>query len=198
MSHYFTDNRQLPKNRKEFSFRFSSFNYSFTTDDGVFCKNEVDFGSWALLKALEKETLGERILDLGCGWGPIGIIVKSMNPKSTVLMAEVNPRAAELAMLNCKKNRADNEVRVSDCFEKVPETFTDILINPPIRAGKAVIYKMFEESFEHLENHGSLWVVIRKQQGADSARKKIASIFEKCDIIAKEKGYNILKATKNV
>ena len=197
MSHYFTDNRQLPQNRKEFSFRFSSFNYSFTTDNGVFCKNEVDFGTWVLLKTLEKEALGSRILDLGCGYGPVGVVLKRHFPDSMIILCDVNSRAVELAKINCMKNKADCDVRVSDRFSNVPEKFDAIVTNPPIRAGKSVIYAMFEESFEHLEQNGNLYVVIRKQQGANSAQEKIRSVFGNCEAINKEKGYHILKATKN-
>ncbi len=197
MSHYFTDNRQLPQNRKEFSFRFSSFNYVFTTDNGVFCKNEVDFGTWVLLKTLENESLGQRILDLGCGYGPVGIVMKRHYPNSEIIMCDVNPRAVELAKINCKKNKTDCDVRISDRFSNVEEKFDAIITNPPIRAGKNVIYAMFEESYEHLNENGTLYVVIRKQQGANSAQEKIASIFGNCDTINKEKGYHVLKATKN-
>lgn len=197
MSHYFTDNRQLPQNRKEFSFRFSSFIYSFTTDNGVFCKNEVDFGTWVLLKVLIKEKLGKKVLDLGCGYGPVGVVMKHHFPESEIVMCDVNPRAVELAKINCKRNQVDCDARVSDRFSNVSEKFDAILTNPPIRAGKSVIYAMFEESYEHLEKGGSLYVVIRKQQGANSAQDKIESIFGNCEVVDKEKGYHILKATKN-
>ena len=108
MSHYFTDNSELAQNRKEISFRFLNTIYTFTTDNGVFCKDEVDFGTYVLLKALSKEKIGKRVLDLGCGYGPIGIITKCMNPDSSVVMVDVNPRAVELSKLNCKKNRTEN------------------------------------------------------------------------------------------
>ena len=110
MSHYFTDNRQLPQNRKEFSFRFSSFNYSFTTDNGVFCKSEVDFGTWVLLKSLVNEKIGLRILDLGCGYGPVGIVMKHHFPQSDIVMCDINPRAVELAKINCRNNQTDCDV----------------------------------------------------------------------------------------
>lgn len=196
MSHYFTDNRQLPQNRKEISFRFSGFIIPLITDNGVFCKTEVDFGTWVLLNALKDEPLGPRILDLGCGYGVIGITIKKLHPESQVIMADVNPRAVELAALNAQKNGVEASVRVSDIFTNVTETLSDILTNPPIRAGKKVIYAMFEQAYDHLESEGHLYAVIRKQQGAMSAKTKIAEIFGNCEVIAKEKGYIILKSTK--
>ena len=196
MSHYFTDNRQLPQNRKEISFRFSGFIIPLITDNGVFCKSEVDFGSYVLLKTIKEEPLGDHILDLGCGYGVIGVTVKKMFPDAEMLMVDVNPRAVELAVLNAQKNSVEAEVRVSDIFGNVTETLSDILTNPPIRAGKKVIYAMFEQAYDHLRPQGHLYVVIRKQQGALSAKAKIEVIFGNCEVINKEKGYYILKSTK--
>ena len=85
---------------------------------------------------------------------------------------------------------------VSNIYENVNDTFSYIITNPPIRAGKAVIYEMFEKAYDHLDKDGELWVVIRKQQGANSAAKKITEVFANCDIVRKEKGYYILKAIK--
>ena len=196
MSHYFTDNRQLPQNRKEISFRFSGFIIPLITDNGVFCKGEVDFGSYVLLKTIKEEPLGDHILDLGCGYGVIGVTVKKLFPDAEMLMVDVNPRAVELAVLNAQKNSVEAEVRVSDIFENVTETLSDILTNPPIRAGKKVIYAMFEQAYDHLRPQGRLYVVIRKQQGALSAKAKIEELFGNCEVINKEKGYYILKSTK--
>ena len=191
MSHYFTDNRQLPQNRKEISFRFSGFIIPLITDNGVFCKSEVDFGSYVLLKTIKEEPLGDHILDLGCGYGVIGVTVKKMFPDAEMLMVDVNPRAVELAVLNAQKNSVEAEVRVSDIFGNVTETLSDILTNPPIRAGKKVIY-----AYDHFRPQGHLYVVIRKQQGALIAKAKIEEIFGNCEVINKEKGYYILKSTK--
>lgn len=199
MNHYFTDNRQLAQNRKEITFRFSCFNFSFITDNGVFSKEYVDYGSMIFLEALEKEKLGNNLLDVGCGYGTLGVVLKKMNPASKVTMVDVNPRALELAVINAEKNETEVDIRQSDIYENVSEdNFTDIITNPPIRAGKAVIYKIFEEAYEHLEDGGHLYVVIRKQHGALSAQKKIASVFGNCDIIHKDRGYFVLKSKKSI
>lgn len=199
MNHYFTDNRQLAQNRKEITFRFSCFNFSFITDNGVFSKEYVDYGSMIFLEALEKEKLGNNLLDVGCGYGTLGVVLKKMNPASKVTMVDVNPRALELAAINAEKNEVEADIRQSDIYENVSEdNFTDIITNPPIRAGKAVIYKIFEEAYEHLEDGGHLYVVIRKQHGALSAQKKIASVFGNCDIIHKDRGYFVLKSKKQI
>ncbi len=199
MDHYFTDNRHLAENRKEISFRFWCFTYTFITDNGVFSKDSVDFGTRVLLDTLcKKGELGEHILDVGCGYGVIGITLKKIYPKAQMEMVDVNPRAVLLAKENADKNNIEANIHESDVYESVEgNTFTDIITNPPIRAGKKVIYKIFEEAYDHLATNGNLWVVIRKQQGAASAVTKIKEIFGNCEIFNKEKGYFILNAKKH-
>lgn len=199
MSHYFTDNRQLAHNRKDFTFRFSCFRFEFTSDNGVFSKDGIDFGSKVFLDTLLKQNLGSKILDVGCGYGTLGIVLKKFLPESEVHMVDVNPRALELAGLNAHRNQCDVKIFESNCYENVNDhDYTDIVTNPPIRAGKVVIYKIFEQAKEHLVENGNLWVVIRKQQGGESALRKIREVFGNGEIIAKEKGYFIIKSTKTI
>lgn len=200
MNHYFTDNRHLSENRKEISFRFWCFTLVFISDNGVFSKDAIDFGSRVLLDTLyERKELGTSLLDVGCGYGPIGIILKKAFPEKSVSMVDVNPRAVLLAQENAIKNEVEAEILVSDVYEEIKgNTYTDIITNPPIRAGKKIIYKIFAEAYDHLCPQGHLWVVIRKAQGALSAKEYIASIYGNCEIINKEKGYFILKAQKNI
>lgn len=198
MSHYFTDNRELAKNRKDLSFRFSCFNLTFVSDNGVFCKDYIDEGSIVLLEVLNKNNLGKKILDVGCGYGTIGITLKKCFPESEIDMVEINPRAKELAELNAKKNNCNVRIFESDIYSNVSDVdYTDIVTNPPIRAGKKVIYKIFEEAYDHLVDGGNLWIVIRKNHGAQSAKKFIEGIFGNCEILRKDKGYYILKSKKN-
>ena len=163
MNHYFTDNRHLAQNRKEITFRFSCFTCHFLTDNGVFCKDHVDFGTRTLLDAVHASgLLGEEVLDLGCGYGVIGITLKKQYPDSAFTLAEVNPRALELAQENAARNGAEVTCVCSDVYSGVEgNTFTDILTNPPIRAGKKVIYQMFEQAYDHLREGGRPWVVMR-------------------------------------
>ena len=197
MNHYFTDNRQLAQNRKELPFRFSCFTFSFTSDNGVFSKSEVDYGSYAFLKTLEHAELGNKILDVGCGYGVLGIIIKKLKPASQLTMVDINPRAIELAKINAINNEVEVNIKESDCYKEINDhDYTDIITNPPIRAGKEIIYRIFEEAYEHLMPGGNLWVVIRKQHGALSAQKRIGIVFGNCEIINKEKGYFILNARK--
>jgi 16S rRNA (guanine1207-N2)-methyltransferase len=197
VTHYFTDNRNLKENRKEHSFRFSGHLYTFVTDNGVFSKTGVDYGTLVLLESCEKENLHGEILDMGCGYGAIGIVLKGLVPSAHVTCADVNPRACELTAINAEKNELPVEVLVSDGYAAVEGSFDAIVTNPPIRAGKKVIYPMFEDAFAHLHAGGIFLAVIRRAQGAESAQKKLLEVFGNCEIISRDRGYWVLKCVKN-
>jgi len=164
-----------------------------------FSKSEVDFGSRLLIDTFDPPEIAGPILDVGCGYGPIGLSIAKDFPNRLVHMIDVNQRAIGLAKENAEKNGIDNlEIYESDRFENVnEENFAAILTNPPIRAGKEVVHTIFEQSFQHLRSGGELWVVIQKKQGAPSAKAKLEELFGGVDIVAKKKGYYILKAKKH-
>lgn len=195
MSHYFTDNRQLPHDRKEVSFRFSGLNFTFQTDSGVFSKEHVDTGTSILLNALKDEPIDGRVLDMGCGYGVIGIVIRKLFETTEVVMADVNPRAVECSVSNAQRNGVDCKIVVSDGFKQVEGSYNIIISNPPIRAGKAVIYSMFEDSARFLVPGGKLYLVMRKQHGALSAVKKLEELFEAVEIIDKDKGFYVIRAS---
>ena len=195
--HYFTDNRDLPSRKREMKYFFLGTEYAFITDDGVFSKGEVDYGTHTLLKALSEESLTGSVLDLGCGYGVIGVVLKKSFPDITLTAVDVNPRVAELATENAAKNGTPFEVLVSDGFEEIAErTFDTVVTNPPIRAGKKVIYRMFEDAHAHLTEGGRFYAVIRRNQGAESAMNKLAELFGSCDLIDRDRGYWVLKCVK--
>lgn len=197
MAHYFTDNTEMAENRKIHEVEFCGKSYPFMTDNGVFSKTGADRGSMILLDAvLADGSLHGDMLDLGCGYGLIGILAKSQVPSLRVTAADINPRAVELAKYNAKANGMHNDCRVSDCFESIPERFDCILVNPPIRAGKKVVYRMFEDSFQHLKKSGILYTVIRRKQGAESAVRKLEEVFGNGEILKREKGYWVLKNSR--
>lgn len=195
MNHYFTDNTEMHHNRKEISFRFCDALFSFTSDAGVFSKDSVDYGTSVLINTCYKNQIKGKTLDLGCGYGPIAIILqKTLNLDMTAV--DVNPRAVDLTKENAQRNNANVRTIVSDVISDLNETFDTIVTNPPIRAGKEMVYRFFTESYDHLNENGELWVVIRKQQGAESAIKKLNEIFNNCETVEKSKGYFILKCRK--
>jgi 16S rRNA (guanine1207-N2)-methyltransferase len=197
VSHYYSENQDVPHSRKEVSFRFLDICITLITDSGVFSKDHLDPGSELLLQHISQQFNKQTFCDAGCGYGAIGITVKKLFPNSSVTMFDINQRAVETAIENCKSNNVQCEVIHSDGFDKISDSFDMIAINPPIRAGKIVIYRMFEEIEKHTNKEGILLVVIRKQHGAQSAMTKLIEIFGNCEMIDRSMGYWILKSIKH-
>ena len=195
-THYYTDNRSLPENRKDHPFRFNDRTYVFTTDDGVFAKRGVDYGTQLLLKNAVKEELSGTVLDLGCGYGVISVIIASMFPGCRVVGSDVNSRALELTLLNASKNGTAVEAVLSDGFAEIPYTVDAVITNPPVRAGKQKIYALFDDAYAHLRDGGVFLAVMRRQHGAESAVRKLSALFGSCTVADRDKGFWILRAVK--
>ncbi|KJQ65218.1 methyltransferase [Streptococcus oralis subsp. oralis] len=169
-------------------------NMTFLTDAGVFSKKMVDFGSQLLLKCLEVNE-GETILDVGCGYGPLGLsLVKAYGVQAT--MVDINNRALDLARQNAERNKVEATIFQSNIYEQVEGKFDHVISNPPIRAGKQVVHEIIEKSKDFLEDDGDLTIVIQKKQGAPSAKSKMEDVFGNCEIVKKDKGYYILRSVK--
>lgn len=195
MDHYFMDNRQLAHNRKEISFRFLGINYTFSTDAGVFSKDHIDQGTQILLTEVCKQSIEGQILDYGSGYGVVATVLQK-HFDLPVLAVDVNSRAVELTKENGKRNKVNIETLKVDDKWQPEEEFSVVVLNPPIRAGKVVIYEMFHKAYVALKRNGSLWIVIRKQHGAASAEKELVKIFGDCENIKKEKGFYVFVANK--
>ena len=192
--HYYTRVPQSESRPVDCAYSYRSVSLSFRTDAGVFSKGEVDTGTRLLLEALPEEMSGE-ILDLGCGWGIIGISIARKWPGTRVTMADVNTRALDLSRENAKRNRAEATCVESDGMAALAgQTFDAIVTNPPIRAGKQVIYKMFADAAKSLKPGGALYLVIRKQQGAESCIRYLQTIFDSVEKLDKSGGFWVLKA----
>lgn len=191
MAHYFT-NENLESNITKFNIKLEDKTFTFNTDNGVFSKGELDFGSYLLIKNVLKLKLTGDILDLGCGYGPIGIILAKLLPV-TVTMVDVNKRAVHLVNMNIKENKVNNaNVLVSDGYENLKdEKFDYIISNPPIRVGKEKLYELLITSKEHLKENGEMYIVIRKNQGAKSLIRDL-SVYYSVNIIDKDKGFFII------
>lgn len=167
----------------------------FETDAGVFSKNELDPGSRLLIEAMDE--LSGRVLDLGCGWGAVGISLGAANPQAQFVLCDVNERAVDLANKNIRANGLSNaQAVVSDAFSALEGTFDHVITNPPIRAGKQVIYAMFDEAHARLSPGGTLTLVIRKQQGAPSAQKHLLAVFGNAETVARGGGYHVIQCRK--
>ncbi len=197
--HYYSNKPQTESKPRQWKFPLLGHTFTFETDAGVFSKSEVDFGSRVLIDAFEMPEVEGVILDVGCGYGPIGLSIAKVNPEREVLMMDINTRAIGLSQKNAQLNGVQN-VRVfeSDGLGAV-ETDTKaaaILTNPPIRAGKETIFKFYDQAYELLVENGELWVVIQKKQGAPSTMSHLEEMFSEVDVVEKKKGYWIIRAKK--
>jgi 16S RNA G1207 methylase RsmC len=197
MKHYYTDNRDLKSEPRTIEFLYQDIKLTFKSDLGVFSKDRIDYGTQVLLNNLDDFKSNISILDVGAGYGPIGISLAKIYPDASVDMFEVNDRAIELASENINLNKVVNiKISKSDVYTNIEKKYDVIITNPPIRAGKLVVNRILNESIEHLNENGSLWVVIQKKQGAPSTKKKMIEIFGNCEIKKRDKGYYILVSYK--
>ena len=193
--HYYTHAPESESHPRRFTAAPLGRELSFWTDAGVFSKGELDKGTALLLENLPPLT--GRVLDLGCGWGAVGVTLKASQPHLEMVMCDVNERAIGLSMRNLQENGLSAQVCLSDGLAAFPgETFDAVVSNPPIRAGKQVIYDLFRQSFDHLAPGGKLFLVIRKQQGAESAITYLKGFFQQVITLKKGGGFWIIQCTK--
>lgn len=198
MGQYFDNVEGL--SHKDIHIRFNMFGkeYELLSDNGVFSKDGLDDGTRLLLETIAQADLGTSILDVGCGVGPIGLILASVSPERSLTLIDVNDRALELAKRNAAILGVASRVQVlhSDVYHSIDSVYDTIVTNPPIRAGKKVTYAIYEGALSHLKEEGKLILVIRVKQGAYSALAYISSLYKKVDILAKKKGYLVIQAIK--
>lgn len=199
MEQYFTAQPTVQHQERTFSFNLRGHLLQLTTDNGVFSKQTVDFGTRTLISAIDFTKLpAGNLLDLGCGYGPIGLTLAKEQPQRQIMMADVNERALELARNNAAENRITNvQIQISDIYQKLQQqTYAAIYTNPPIRAGKAVVNAMITQAKNHLILEGQLWLVVQKKQGAPTYKKIMQQTFENVQVIKRDKGYYVLKSVK--
>ena len=199
MSHYFDLDPNLKHQEKVIKYEINEMNIELFTDSGVFSKNRIDEGTYLFLKVLVPLRLHGRILDLGCGYGPLGLTIGLFSPSSHITLADVNMRALDLCKKNACKLGLENRVTIlhSDIYENIEGPYDSIVVNPPIRAGKEITYRMYEGAKQYLIDGGSLYVVIRRAQGAGSASKYIETVFGNVVLLDRKKGHYFYKATKS-
>ena len=191
MSHYFLNDKNLVSDIKPFNISINGNSFTFNTDNGVFSKGELDYGTSLLIRNVLKKSLTGDILDLGCGYGAIGIIISKIT-NSNVTMSDVNKRAIHLTKMNAKKNNVSVNVIESDGYLNINNKFDYVISNPPIRVGKKVLYKLLIDTKEHLKENGKLIIVIRKEQGALSLMKDMSTYYN-IEILDKSKGFMIIE-----
>jgi len=192
MSMYFENDETLKSNKQTIKIKYKDITLDFYTDNGVFSKEKFDYGSRLLLENLPIKEIRGNILDLGCGYGAIGIyLAKQTN--SQVDMVDINERAINLTKENIRLNKINNaKVFVSDIYSSVEKRYNYIITNPPIRAGKDIVRKFLIEAKNYLIENGELWFVMRKDHGVKSMLKELETTY-KIEIIEREKGFYIIK-----
>ena len=197
MGHYFINDPNLKSNKKQIKYTFLGKESIFNTDNGVFSKDRVDFGTNVLLNSLEDLSNIKSVLDVGCGVGVIGISLANKYSNLNVTMVDVNEKAVALSKENVTLNKLSNcETKESNVYSNVTGTFDMIISNPPIRAGKEIVHKIASEAKGFLSDGGFFYAVVQKKQGADSFKKKLEEVYGNVEIVNKDSGYIIFKSIK--
>lgn len=199
MDHYYSKKPSSKSKRKKIKIKVASLDLTLLTDAGVFSKDRIDKGSKLLIETAQKTKFAAgSILDVGCGYGVVGISLAKIYPDRFIEMVDINERAISLSSENILRNEVNNaEAYQSDLYEKVEnKKFAGIIANPPIRAGKKVVHQILEEAYTYLKEDGKLQIVIQRKQGAPSAKKKMKEVFGNVERVALEKGYWILESEK--
>ena len=193
MGQYF-ENTDLPSKIVKTEAFVLGNKFIFCTDNGVFSKDGLDFGSRLLLESIPLEEVGGKVLDMGCGYGVFGIVLNKVL-SCQVDMVDVNLRALHLCDLNIKENKCTNiKAFESNCYENIVSKYSCIITNPPIRAGKKIVYEIVMNAKDYLEKDGKLFLVIRKEQGAKSLIADLKEFYN-VEILNRKKGFFIIKCS---
>ena len=186
MPQYFEVNPDTPSERRLIDYRANGINFEFITDSAVFSRNGVDFGTDLMINAViadikTRKHRNESFLDLGCGMGVVGIVIKN-----------------GLALENAERNGVSVDFKQSDVLSAIPEDelFDMVATNPPVRAGKATVFRFYEEAFAHLKQGGYLYVVLQRKQGAPSTAAKLEELFGNCETLTIDGGYRVMRSQK--
>lgn len=201
MQHYFSENPKIKSEKKIIKYTIENKNFEFITDNGVFSKTKVDFGTDLMLRIFLKENTNKnkkfKMLDIGCGYGVVSVVMKTFYKNLDLTLSDVNERALELSKENLYENKiTEFDAIKSSVFDNINKNFDVILSNPPIRAGKSVIFEIYEKSYEHLEENGEFYCVIQTKHGAKSTQKKLEEVFGNCETLTIDGGYRIFRAKK--
>ena len=196
MDHYFTNNENLKSEIKTLNYEYNDYSFSFLSDNGVFSKSHIDYGSKLLVETFLRHSQSKgKVLDVGCGYGFMGIVIAKVLGVP-VTMIDINKRAVHLTKRNIDNIRVNAKALVSDCYESVDDKYDVIITNPPVRAGKKVLLAILDGAKDYLNDDGELWYVLRKDQGAKSMEKMLSNVYN-VENICKNKGFYIYFCKKH-
>lgn len=196
--HYYSRKPDIDSKRRSITLSLRNRAFSFMVDRGVFSSTGIDFGTQVLIESFEEPNVDGSVLDVGCGWGAIGISLAVFYPDREFVMLDVNQRSVQLSHENAVKNGAENtEIICEDIRDfSARQQFAAVVTNPPIRAGKDTVFAIYKRAYELLQSGGELWIVIQKKQGAQSTEKKLKELGFAVSLAAKKKGYQIFRAKR--
>ena len=197
MSQYFDNDKNIKSEKKLIKFNFNNRDFSLYSDNGVFSKDRLDYGTKVLLDSIDINSLCGKVLDLGCGIGAVGIIVGTINKNIDIDMVDINERAINLAKDNLVLNKLSNNVFISDVYSNISKKYNYIITNPPIRAGKEVVRRFLLGGYDYLEDNGVLYFVMRKDHGVNSMIKELEDKYN-VNIINKDKGFYVVSLMKHL
>lgn len=195
--HYFAREPAAPSRRHEVRATLRGRTYRFVTDRGVFSWAGIDTGTRLLIETMEFAP-DARVLDLGCGYGAIGVAAAQLAPQGFVILTDVNARAVQLAQENVRRHQIRNAavVQADGLRTFRAGVFDVVMCNPPLRAGNAVVYRLIEESRGRLKPQGQLWLVAQTKQGAKTLLRRIKEIFGWAEGYALQGGYRVIRARR--
>lgn len=194
MSQYFENNSNLKDEKKIITINFGNEKYKMYTNNGLFSKEHLDYGSRLLLQNVISNNIKGKVLDLGCGYGAIGIIVSKNSLNTKIDMVDITDLAINTAKENAKLNNLKNvNIFKSNIYENITEKYKYIITNPPIRAGKLIIEKFLIDAKNNLEKNGELWFVMRKDHGVKTMIKELEKYYD-INITEKSKGFYVVQA----
>ncbi|MBO4408008.1 MAG: class I SAM-dependent methyltransferase [Clostridiales bacterium] len=203
MAHYFDSDPTAASDRRQFEYRVNGINFRFTTDTNVFSRNGVDFGTELMIEEMIKDIkasgrIPASFLDLGCGAGIVGVVMKSVYMRCDVTGVDVNQRAVGLALENAAANGVKCNFLQSDVLQAISKDtlFDTVATNPPVRAGKKTVFAFYDQAYEHMAKNGIIYVVLQRKQGAPSTEKKLKELFGNCETLGIDGGYRVMKAVK--
>lgn len=198
-NHYYNNNLETKSRERLVKYHVFNKELTFITDHGVFSKDAIDYGTRVLIENVEIKPEYKKVLDIGCGYGPIGISLAKGFPFVHFDLIDINLRALDLARRNAQLNNLQNiSIFESNIYEMINTKYDCIISNPPIRAGKKIVHQIIEEAIKYLVSSGAIYIVIQKKQGAKSAYEKLKQTFDNCEIACRDKGYYLLRSIKKL
>jgi 16S rRNA (guanine1207-N2)-methyltransferase len=196
--HYFSSQPRSEQRLGVITTQLRGHVFEFLTSSSVFSKKRVDLGTRLLVESMSLPETGE-VLDLGCGYGPVGIVAAKLHPSLQITMTDVNERAVWLARENSKRNHVKNTVPLHGFLYQPVEKqqFNTILSNPPVSAGKHVLTLIVQGAPSHLRDQGSFQIVIKSRIGGRWLLGELGKTFNHVEVLARESGYRVLLSEKS-